>query len=98
MELVTFVLGLLAGWAIQHLYARQSSKEVLTITRAFAEVAEARGLVVWTRDKDGKITFGRIHAGHVEGTLEDWVATIQGRSATPPVATADARPPASVPD
>ena len=35
-------------------------RELRAIASAFARVAEARGLVTWTRDSKGRITFGEL--------------------------------------
>lgn len=59
MEFVTFVLGVLVGWGIQHWYAQKSSAELRTIFHAFAEIAEEQKLVEWVRDAKGSITTGK---------------------------------------
>ena len=53
---VAYFLGLLTSW----LFARHSSRELRAIASAFARVAESRGLVTWTRDSKGRITFGEL--------------------------------------
>ena len=83
MELVTFVLGLLVGWGIQHWYSRRSSAELQAIFRAFAQLAEERGWVEWQRDKDGSITTGRVIRGRVEATLDGLTSTITGTVGPP---------------
>ncbi len=59
-EVIFFLLGVIAGWGIQHWYARKSSQELLKIFRSFAAIAEENKLVEWQRDKVGNITTGRI--------------------------------------
>jgi hypothetical protein len=34
--------------------------EIVRIARAFAELAQNRGLIEWTRDPQGRITFGKV--------------------------------------
>lgn len=58
--LVSGLIGVVTGWCISHVYARASEKQLQIIARAFAQIAEDRGLVEWTRDAGGNITFGRI--------------------------------------
>jgi len=73
--LVSALIGVATGWTISHLYAKRSEKQLLTISRVFAQIAEDRGMVEWTRDDRGNITFGRV----IRLTLTDSVeATDEG--------------------
>ena len=66
-NIIFLLIGALLGWGVQHLYAargekllRQNHEEILRIVRAFADVVERQGLVKWTKDAEGRITFGQI--------------------------------------
>jgi hypothetical protein len=58
--LVWFALGSLTTALIAWIQSRASSKELQTVFRAFAELAEDRGWVEWQRDKKGTITTARV--------------------------------------
>lgn len=71
MEIIASVIaGAVLGWGISHYYHRKTeraaaaqsaaaSAELQAVFRAFAQLAEERGWVQWTRDANGNITTGR---------------------------------------
>lgn len=59
LNLFLFALGCALGWVVTRFYALRASRELERISQAFARIAEDQGLVEWTRDTKGRITFGR---------------------------------------
>jgi hypothetical protein len=58
--LISALIGVVTGIVITHWYARRSERQLHIIARAFARLAQEQGLVTWTENATGEITFGRV--------------------------------------
>lgn len=58
--LISALIGVGTGIGISHWYARRSERQLNVIARAFARLAQEQGLVRWTENAKGEITFGRV--------------------------------------
>lgn len=80
-------LGSAGSFVITRYFARKSDQQLLQVSQAFAQLAEDRGLIEWTRDKDGRITFGKvvkvgIYGVSATGLVGTPTASIQAQPAT----------------